>query len=697
MRRDCDRAIPPLRGIRSNHPPPTVGRGNLPVGGFLLGHLILVPLLAGVASWSVSVTDPSGNPVQGASIIDVGEDRSTETLLGITDSVGTFTSPLDPPGICLIRSPGYRPLLLSPTESENGLIMSVLPIPSGVLIDVRANRYGLRDLTGFSTTTIDAKTAPLLNHLGLGSVQAYCPGVSFREYGGAMPVVSVAMRGADPGQITYLVDGHDLSSVMDGTPGETIDPAVFGSIDVARGGSSAFLSGGMAGSLSFTPEAPSGPASVSVGADHRGGASITTSIGIDDVRLSLSGNRSIGAMQDSDAYSGTALATYLGRDLRLGILGSASAGETEPPDWSPEANGERVRSSIDCWGRFSPTDWQLSTGLRLGRMRYHSTSPEPVDDMHREGRADVSVSRMALTPDIYPVTVELGASLKEEWVSSTALGRRGRTVMDAGMTVEDPWAVPLRIAGKWLLWAGSGSEWAVRMDVSRSVADSALTLSAAGSRNFRLPSFNDLYWPSDPFAEGNEHLVPEHGWEFETGLSSSPLEALSLSASAFLAHTNDLIMWLPGEGGIWRPENVSESNKMGLEGSAWIGLDPKTELLGNLTLLRATDETEGSTNEGNILPYRPQLMWGLGGVWRTAGASISMELSGVGERFTNRSQTASLPGYVLVNCRIEAPLPISGWSGEMWCANLLNEYFEQSVGYRGRPRTVGLALTWKGS
>jgi hypothetical protein len=350
-----------------------------------------------VASWSVSVTDPSGNPVQGASIISVGEDRTTETLLGITDSVGRFTSPLNPPSICLIRSPGYRPLLFSPTEFENDLIMSVLPIPSGVLIDVRANRYGLRDLTGFSTTTVDAKTAPLLNHLGLGSVQAYCPGVSVREYGGAMPVVSVAMRGADPAQITYLVDGHDLSSVMDGTPGETIDPAVFGSMDVARGGSSAFLSGGMAGSLSFTPEAPSGPASVSVGADHRGGVRISSGVGIDDLRLSLSGKRSVGATDASDAYSGIALATYLGRDLGLGILGSASAGETEAPDWSPDANGKRVRSSIDCWGRFSPTDWQLSAGLRLGRMRYHSTSPEPVDDTHREGRADVWQRRPSRT------------------------------------------------------------------------------------------------------------------------------------------------------------------------------------------------------------------------------------------------------------------------------------------------------------
>ncbi|MBD3370357.1 TonB-dependent receptor [Candidatus Fermentibacteria bacterium] len=663
----------------------------------MLGQIVLLSLLSGIASWSLSVTDPSGNPVRGASIIDPGEGRSEQVLLGTTDSLGRFKSPGEPPETCLIRQPGFRPLLFLPRESHSTVRMSVLPVSSGVLIEVRAERYGLRDLAGFSTTTVDRKTAPLLENLGLSSVEAYCPGINVREYGGAIPVLSVAVRGADPGQISYSVDGHDISSVLDGAPGEGIDPALFGSVEVARGGSSAFRSGGMAGSLCFTPEAPSGPASVSIGADHRGGARIISSLGIDDVRLSFSGRRSTGAADASEAYSGAALITLLRPDLRLGILGNAASGETEAPDWSPDADGERVRSTIDLWGAASPSSWNLAGGLRLGRMRYHSTSPEPVDDVHREGRTDVSVSRMVLAPALSPVTVDVGASLKQEWVRSTALGNRSRSVLDAGFTAQALSNIPLTIAGKYLIWPGAGPEWAVRAELSRDIADSSLILSAAVCRNFRLPSFNDLYWPADAFAEGNEDLAPESGWEAEMGLSSSPTKSMRLSASAFSAHTKDLIMWLPAEGGIWRPENVSESHKMGLETSAWIGLDSAVELLANLTLLRATDETEGSTNEGKILPYRPQVTWGLTGIWRTDALSVSVQLQAIGERFTNRSQTASLPGYRLANCRIECSLPWTPLRGELWCENVLDEYYEESVGYRGRPRTVGLALTWKGN
>ena len=86
----------------------------------------------------------------------------------------------------------------------------------------------------------------------------------------------------------------------------------------------------------------------------------------------------------------------------------------------------------------------------------------------------------------------------------------------------------------------------------------ALKLNA--SRNFRIPTYNDLYW----IPGGNPNLRPEVSLQGEIG-NAFTWRDLSLTLTTYYINIEDMIRWLPGSGGIWRPQNEDEVHSYGLE------------------------------------------------------------------------------------------------------------------------------------
>lgn len=80
------------------------------------------------------------------------------------------------------------------------------------------------------------------------------------------------------------------------------------------------------------------------------------------------------------------------------------------------------------------------------------------------------------------------------------------------------------------------------------------------SRNFRIPTFNDLYWTSS----GNTALKPETSIQAEVG-NRFTWRALEVNLTAYYIDINDMIRWLPGSNGEWRPQNEDEVHTYGLE------------------------------------------------------------------------------------------------------------------------------------
>ncbi|OBQ55432.1 TonB-dependent receptor [Tamlana sp. s12] len=87
---------------------------------------------------------------------------------------------------------------------------------------------------------------------------------------------------------------------------------------------------------------------------------------------------------------------------------------------------------------------------------------------------------------------------------------------------------------------------------------------ANGSKNYRVPTYNDLYWPG----QGNLDLIPESALQSEVGVGYKNNQ-FSIDVGAFYIQAKDKIIWTPNgdanRPGVWVPINLSEVTNKGLE------------------------------------------------------------------------------------------------------------------------------------
>jgi iron complex outermembrane receptor protein len=121
------------------------------------------------------------------------------------------------------------------------------------------------------------------------------------------------------------------------------------------------------------------------------------------------------------------------------------------------------------------------------------------------------------------------------------------------------------------------------------------------SRNYNLPSLNDLYWVPG----GNPDLRPENSINSDLGIEySTGNEILSASASInlYAAWVEDWIIWKPTRFRYWEPENVKRVFSRGLEsklGGDLLAGDWLFSLKVNYALTRSTNEGETVSSDGS--------------------------------------------------------------------------------------------------
>ncbi|MGI9532844.1 TonB-dependent receptor plug domain-containing protein [Lutimonas sp.] len=204
-----------------------------------------------------------------------------------------------------------------------------------------------------------------------------------------------------------------------------------------------------------------------------------------------------------------------------------------------------------------------------------------------------------------------------------------------------------------------------------------LSVRAAVSSNYRLPTFNDLYWEPG----GNPDLRPESSFSGEFGLDYT-VNAFAVSGAAYLIRSKDLIQWRPVTADFWQPQNVSNASNYGLEFSAAYSKsfgDHLLEFKANYDYSIAQDD-----DLDKQLIYVPKHRAGFNANYHWKLWAFNYNLQYVGEVFTTTSNSQSLDAYALSDIGVYRKLFKELLSIGLKINNIFNENY-QSVAYRPMP------------
>ena len=185
-----------------------------------------------------------------------------------------------------------------------------------------------------------------------------------------------------------------------------------------------------------------------------------------------------------------------------------------------------------------------------------------------------------------------------------------------------------------------------------------LAIRANVSRNYHIPTLNDLYWNPG----GNTALLPEDAIETEAGVNylfRKPDFYLRTDVSVYASWIKDWIQWVPSEYVYWEPRNIANVFARGLEFSAhFTGNLGKFgyQVSAGYAFTKTTDESEMAKVNGHAgrqMIYVP-LNSANGNFYFTyKNYYLSWGLYFTGKRNTalgdDVSGSDSLPGYMLNN------------------------------------------------
>lgn len=178
------------------------------------------------------------------------------------------------------------------------------------------------------------------------------------------------------------------------------------------------------------------------------------------------------------------------------------------------------------------------------------------------------------------------------------------------------------------------------------------------SRNYRIPSMNDLYWTG---GWGNPNLKPEHGYGEELGLdfvSNQEKSSFTLKVSLFNNNVNDWIIWMPN-GSVWNPINAKKVWSRGLDLGVGYSMNfSNWSIMIDLTGTRTLSTNEESSAEtintiGKQLPYVPGIKAGVSTAIKYMSFRIKYNHSYTGKRFIDADNVGQIDPYAYANLCLE--------------------------------------------
>jgi outer membrane cobalamin receptor len=330
----------------------------------------------------------------------------------------------------------------------------------------------------------------------------------------------------------------------------------------------------------------------------------------------------------------------------------------------------------------------------------------PTDDLHKNSVYGIDIHGQWTIGR--HLIVNSGAEFKEDKLNSTKFTTVKRNTQSLYVMTEISYSLPIGgIQSQWK-WIPA-IRWSRYSDVDSRFCPKVGMLASVGHENklavrgnigqsYRVPTFNDLYWPEDFFTKGNPSLTPETSTNVDVGLSYTRRRRVffNVEITYFYNAFKDLILW-EADGTKWAPRNVGKTQITGLESAMTIRL-PSNFLYVKMahTWMKAVDKTPDSPDYGNRLIYRPDYKFDISTGIDVSPFTVNVNYRVVGKRFTDPGNTRTLPEYRFLNGNLGFFLPLSGIRVDirLQAMNLLKKSIYLLEGYPlpGREYRISIGL-----
>lgn len=173
------------------------------------------------------------------------------------------------------------------------------------------------------------------------------------------------------------------------------------------------------------------------------------------------------------------------------------------------------------------------------------------------------------------------------------------------------------------------------------------------SKNYRIPTFNDLYWQLG----GNLNLKPEISYQFDIN-HNFKYKSLTLNLSTYYTSIKEMIRWIPTNAGFWEANNVDEVTIYGAD--IFLNLKKQwnhhlVQLNSNYGYTKSIDKkTEKQLTYTPLHKFNVQLFYGY------KNFSIVPSFLYVGEIFTTASNdnASAIAGYGIIDVDVQQKINI---------------------------------------
>jgi vitamin B12 transporter len=211
------------------------------------------------------------------------------------------------------------------------------------------------------------------------------------------------------------------------------------------------------------------------------------------------------------------------------------------------------------------------------------------------------------------------------------------------------------------------------------------------SRNFRMPTYNDLYWEQ----LGNPNLKSESAYQGEIS-NVFTFKKWSFSGTFYHSKISDMIRWIPKGGGVFNPENTEKVTVIGFEsGLHWAANMGQHQFKCNATYGYSKSEDEATNKQLIYVPFH-KMTAGLAYSFRRFSAVYQYLYNGKVFTQSDNNPHQIVDWYVVSNIDVAYRLGnIVKYTLGFKVLNLTNEKY-QSVENRPLPgRNFNLYLTFK--